>query len=184
MDTKTKALSLGRHYLQTLGFNGFSFQTVADALGIRKASLHYYFASKEEMGLAILEDYQKAYATWAQNIHGLPADKKMEQMLQMFYKIGKDHNKVCPLGALCSDFNTLSEKIQDRLREFHLQQRKWLIATIKEGMKDKIFRQDLNPPIVADTFLAAIQGGLQVARIRGEAETFKSMVKNLVKELS
>lgn len=184
MDTKTKALDLGRHYLQTLGFNGFSFQTVADALGIKKASLHYYFASKEEMGLAILEDYQNAYVSWAKKIHDLPADKKMEQMLQMFYKIGKDKNKICPLGALCSDFNTMSEKIQDRLREFHFQQRKWLIATIKDGMNNKIFREDLNPTVVADSFLAAIQGGLQVARMRGEAETFKSMVKFLIKGLS
>ncbi len=46
-NTKKEALQLAKNYLQTLGFNGFSFQTIADALGIRKASLHYYFSSKE-----------------------------------------------------------------------------------------------------------------------------------------
>jgi TetR/AcrR family transcriptional repressor of nem operon len=63
-DTKTKALDLGREYLQTLGFSGFSFQTIADTLGIKKASLHYYFASKEEMGLALLNDYEESHKNW------------------------------------------------------------------------------------------------------------------------
>lgn len=83
-DTKTKALDLAREYLQTMGFSGFSFQTIADTLGIKKASLHYYFASKEEMGLALFSDYEESHKNWALKVQDLPAKVKLEKMVKGF----------------------------------------------------------------------------------------------------
>ncbi|WII71092.1 TetR/AcrR family transcriptional regulator [Bdellovibrio sp. 22V] len=181
MDTRSRALSLARNYLQTLGFNGFSFQTIADSLGIRKASLHYYFASKEDMGLAVLEDYAKAYTDWSLKVADLPAAKRIEKMFEMFNKMAADNSKICPLGALCSDYNTLPKGIRKKVLEFHILQRKWLIKTLKQGIEEKSIRKDVNLEATADLLLTSIQGGLLVARLRGEAETFKNANKALMK---
>jgi TetR/AcrR family transcriptional repressor of nem operon len=79
-DTRYEILSLARDFLQSLGVNGFSFQTIADAFGIRKASIHSYFKSKEEMGLALVNDYIEAFAAWAKDLEnepsGLEADER------------------------------------------------------------------------------------------------------------
>ncbi len=184
MDTRTRALNLSRHYLQTLGFNGFSFQTIADALGIKKASLHYHFASKEDLGLALLEEYEKSYKDWTRKIESLSAQKKLEQMLVVFYKMALDENKICPSGVLCSDFNTLPKNMKKQLLKFHEFQRTWLKETLRQGVQEKAFRKDLNIDATADLLLASIQGGLQMARLRGESETFKAFTKNLLKNLS
>lgn len=179
MDTKTRALDLGRHYLQTRGFNGFSFQTIADELGIKKASLHYYFASKEEMGMALLDDYEEAYIRWAKKVEELSAKKKLERMFDLFFKISLDEQKICPSGVLCSDFNTLPDNMKERLSTFHQTQRKWLIKTLRQGVRDKSFRKDLKISATADLLLSAIQGGLQMARLRGESSTFKAVCRTL-----
>ncbi|MFV8259075.1 TetR/AcrR family transcriptional regulator [Bdellovibrio bacteriovorus] len=182
MDTRTRALDLGRHYLQTLGFNGFSFQTVADALGIRKASLHYYFASKEDLGMALIEEYQKSYADWALKREHLPAEEKMEQLIRMFVKIGADH-KICPGGVLCADYGSVSNPMKKKLLQFHLGQKAWLVRTIKQGIQEKTFRKNLPVEETADLIQASIQGGLQVARIRGEMKSFKILGKTLIQNL-
>ncbi|WP_415063678.1 TetR/AcrR family transcriptional regulator [Bdellovibrio sp.] len=183
MDTRTRALNLSRHYLQTLGFNGFSFQTIADALGIKKASLHYHFASKEDLGLALLEEYERSYKDWSEKVESLPAQKKLEQMLLIFYKMALDENKICPSGVLCSDFNTLPKNMKKQLLKFHEFQRAWLKDTLRQGVREKVFRKDLNIDATADLLLASVQGGLQMARLRGESETFKAFTKNLLKTL-
>jgi TetR/AcrR family transcriptional repressor of nem operon len=184
MDTRTRALNLGRHYLQTLGFNGFSFQTIADDLGIKKASLHYYFASKEDLGLSLIEEYQKAYDEWVARVSPLSATKKLDQMVHVFYKMALDEKKICPTGVFCSDFNSISKNMKKRLLEFHNTQKTWLIETLKQGVCEKSFRKDLNIDATADLIMTFIQGGLQVARLRGETESFRHAGKALIKSLS
>lgn len=183
IDTKTRALDLARHYLQTLGFNGFSFQTVADALGIKKASLHYYFASKEDLALALLDGYTQEYEKWIVKVADLPTPKKLEQMFQIFVKMAQDRKQICPSGALCSDYNSLSPKAKRKLLDFHNTQKEWLVQTLKEGVKNKSLRADLSPNLTADQFMASIQGGVQIARMRGEAESFKALTKTLLKDV-
>lgn len=60
-DTKEKIVTIARDYFQSVGFRSFSFQDIANDLGIKKASIHYHYPSKEELGLEILEAYNKDF---------------------------------------------------------------------------------------------------------------------------
>ena len=184
LNTRAKALELGGFYLQTLGFNGFSFQTIADELGIKKASLHYYFPSKEDFGLSLIEEYEQAYVQYAEKLSPLSASKKLDQMFTMFYRMADGGKKICPTGVLCSDFNSLSKNMKKRLLAFYDLQRSWIKETLKQGMKEKEFKPDLNIELQTELISTFIQGSLQIARLRGEAETFKSSAKALIKSLS
>ena len=55
MDTRTKILDSAQRLIQTRSFHGFSFQDIADEVGIRKASLYHHFDSKDAVALAVLE---------------------------------------------------------------------------------------------------------------------------------
>jgi TetR/AcrR family transcriptional repressor of nem operon len=175
-NTKKEALKIAKHYLQTLGFNGFSFQTIADALGIRKASLHYYFSSKEEMGIAILKEYEIAYKAWVLKIAELSAIEKLDKMLNLFIKLSEKNQMICPSGVLSSDYNTLGPKMKKSLKEFHLLQRDWIAKTIEQGKKEHTLRSNLDNKLTADWLLSCLQGGVQIARIRQEKDVLKKMM--------
>lgn len=181
MDMRTEALKLGQDYLQKLGFNGFSFQTIADSLGIKKPSLHYYFATKQDLGLALIEEYQKQYESWTHKVHLLPANVKIHKLLKIFDRIIEDESKICPLGALCADFNSLSKPVQKKLLQFHEVQRQWLKETIIQGQREKTFRKDLDVDSIVDLWMTSIQGGMQVARLRGDARHFKNLGQTLIR---
>ena len=182
-DTKTQALELAKTYLQTLGFNGFSFQTIADALGIKKASLHYYFASKEEMGLALIDDYEEGYQAWVERVSAMSAKEKLEKMIKGFVKLSEKNQMICPLGVFSSDFHTVTNKIKKKTRDFHLVQREWLIKTIDQGKKEGTLKKNLNSKVTADWIMATLQGGVQVARLRGEMESLKKMLETMLETL-
>ena len=55
MSTREKILNSAQSLIQTRSFEGFSFQDIANEVGIRKASLYHYFDSKDAIALAVLE---------------------------------------------------------------------------------------------------------------------------------
>ena len=182
-DTKTKALDLGREYLQTLGFSGFSFQTIADTLGIKKASLHYYFSSKEEMGLALLHDYEESHKNWASKVQDLPSKIKLEKMVKGFKSLSSKNHMICPVGSFASDFQSTTPKMKKRILQFHLLVRDWLMETIDQGKKEGTIRKSLDSEVAADLFLATLQGGVQLARIRGEQKGLEKMLDTMLENL-
>jgi len=54
-DTAEQILDLAETLIQTRGYSAFSYQDIADSLGIRKASIHYHFPSKTDLGIAVVE---------------------------------------------------------------------------------------------------------------------------------
>ena len=60
-DTATRILDSAERLVQQRGFNGFSYADVASELGITKASLHYHFSSKAELGEALIARYAERF---------------------------------------------------------------------------------------------------------------------------
>lgn len=182
--TYNEALKRGHYYLQTVGFNGFSFQDLANDLGIRKASLHYYFSSKEELGLALIEEYEKYFNNFIKKNAKLSAIRQLEAWLKYCYGITKDHQKLCPIGVLTCELNTFSPKMHKSLVKFQSNQRRWALANFKQGIKEKTFRKNLDASWAADIFLESIQGGLQIARLHKKPALFQKTLKGLLKSFS
>ena len=175
-ETKQKALRLARRYLQTTGLNGFSFQNIADQLGIRKASLHYYFSSKDELTTELLTGYTESFKKWAELQELVTADHKIKSMIQLFTEMAAKEQRICPTGALCADFNSLSRANKVELQKMHQTQRQWIVETIRQGIKEKSLSKNLSASETADMFMAIIQGGLQIARLRGDSSLAKRIM--------
>ena len=56
-DTATRILDVAERLVQVRGFNAFSYADVAAELQITKAALHYHFASKADLGSALVARY-------------------------------------------------------------------------------------------------------------------------------
>lgn len=179
LDTKDKLIELSKNYIQTLGFNGFSFQTLADDLGIRKASVHHHFSSKEELGLALIAKYSDDFENWLLSIEQWSPTEKIRSYFHVLNRFAKDECKICPNGVFASDYNTLPKSMKKKLIEFHLLQREWLQRTLEQGVDLREFKRDLDCKWMTDLLMAATQGSLQLSRIRESSSDFKKFTENL-----
>ena len=57
-NTETKILEIGLALIQERGINGFSFADIAERIGIKKASIHYYFPTKLDLVKGVLAYYK------------------------------------------------------------------------------------------------------------------------------
>src|SRR5277367_4178237 len=74
----TAILDVAERLAQTRGYNGFSYADIAVQLGVTKASLHYHFPSKAELGFALIERYHRLFVAALEAIDGqttLPQEK-------------------------------------------------------------------------------------------------------------
>ena len=91
-DTRQRILDVAEQLLLERGYAGFSYQDIADAVGIRKASIHHHFPAKEDLGRAIIERTRlrlnDGRGPMAED--GEQAKKQFERFLRFFERLSED----------------------------------------------------------------------------------------------
>src|SRR5258708_35419404 len=74
-------LDVAEQLAQTRGYNGFSYADIAAKVGVTKASLHYHFPSKAELGRHLIARYQAGFGAARVEFHqrALDLTKKLRQ---------------------------------------------------------------------------------------------------------
>src|SRR5438309_10473139 len=71
--TAERALDIAERLVQIRGFSNFSYADIATELGITKASLHYHYAGKAELGQALINRYAERFSEALSRIdHDMP----------------------------------------------------------------------------------------------------------------
>ena len=60
-DTKTAILDAAQDLIQRVGANAMSYQHISEAVGIRKASIHHHFPSKETLLEELIGRYSRQF---------------------------------------------------------------------------------------------------------------------------
>lgn len=181
--TKKSSIRTGKSLLQRFGFNGFSFQHIADEVGVKKPSLYDHFDSKEAFGVQMMDDYLHSFERWAETVSGFKPEDRIQGLFDIFYKFSTDGLKYCPLAALSADFHTLPKSMKKSVQKMAEFQKDWLENTIKEGQKQKTFRQDLSSSVLSDLVFSLCIGSQMLARISEDPEKIKIIKKQSMEVL-
>jgi TetR/AcrR family transcriptional repressor of nem operon len=184
LSTKEKALLEGRALLQKHGYNGFSFQDIAEKLGIKKPSLYDHFASKDDLIISIIRGYGAQFEAWTENVAALSPIEQIRKVFDVFHFFVSDKRKVCPVLALAADFQGLSKAIQNEVLIFVERWLSWLEAQIVAGQRMHQIRSDLSARTLADFVYSQGMGAQFQARIRNLPGLTQSSSEGIVLFLS
>jgi TetR/AcrR family transcriptional repressor of nem operon len=181
-NTKAEIIEAATVIAQTKGFQAFTYQDLADKLKIRKASIHYYFPTKADLGVDILESTGIWFDGWCQDFEEkkLPPLKKIEAYFNFFHFISGEGSRICPCGAFSILWPILPGKLQRALRKLTVAQIKWLKATLQEGRVSGDIVKMGTPGEQAQIILASLQGGLQTSRTQGDQLHFREITRHLL----
>jgi len=118
MTTKEKILDVAQDLIQTRSFHGFSYQDMADRVGIRKPSLYHHFDSKDAIALAVLERAADWVRTQLAKVDGEDPAARLERYFEMFRDIHGKGERMCPGGSFASVFDGVSSSVQSALHRF------------------------------------------------------------------
>jgi len=180
-DTSQRILDIAERLVQTRGFNGFSYADIAEALEVTKASLHYHFPSKAELGKRLIHRYEQAFLAALKGIDasGVNAREKLKRYVRIYADVLRD-NRMCLCGMLASDYTTLPKAMKDEVRHFFDENEKWLASLLEQGRKAGVFEFKGPAREVANSIVGSLEGAMMLARSYGDGARFDSAADRLI----
>jgi hypothetical protein len=86
---------------------------------------------------------------------------------------------ICPGGAFGAEFAVLPDRVREELEKLHDIQRQWMRATLETGRRLGEIRAEGRVEDQAEMVLAALQGGLKIARASRDPAAFDGMLEQL-----
>lgn len=184
-ETRDRILDIAQDLLQSRGFHAFSYQDIAEALGIKKASIHYHFPSKADLGAALSERHAARTRDYldAVTAAGRPVADQLDAFFKPFVHIASSANCMCAGGMVAAEFPTLDLAMQRPMQSFFKSLHTWLVRLLERGRAENVFTFAGSPAVRADTVIASLEGMILLALVRKDGSFVKAMIKDIKSSL-
>ncbi|WP_287280213.1 TetR/AcrR family transcriptional regulator [Okeania sp. SIO2G5] len=177
-NTATRILDVAQEMVRSRGYSAFSYADISKEVGIRKASIHYHFPSKDELVKALVKRYRERIVRACELI--AQSDNSLnEQMMQFvaLYQNGLDSNQICLCAMLAADFAVLPQAVQDEIRAFFQDAEAWLTTLLQNGDDAGLWVCRPSAQQEAKALIAMLQGAQLLARSsEDQTYTFEQVV--------
>jgi TetR/AcrR family transcriptional regulator, transcriptional repressor for nem operon len=183
--TAERILDIAERLVQMRGFNNFSYANIATELGITKASLHYHFPGKAELGQALVTRYAERFAEALDQIDRdlLDARAKLEAYANLYAEVLRG-KRMCMCGILAAEYQTLPKPMRGAVIDFFDEQQRWIAAVLEEGKAKHTVKFTGSPEDVAQGILSTLEGAMLVARPYGDLARFNAAAGQLLAGLT
>ena len=183
--TVERILDVAERLAQTRGFNGFSYADISVEVGITKASLHYHFPTKADLGRALVSRYTDAFQRALAGINASEADAptKLQRYAQIYRQV-LDADRMCLCGMFAAEYATLPDAVQQELRRFFDENERWLVEVLEQGRREGSLRFEGTPRGISSLLTGALEGSMLLARSYGDGSQFGVAVEQLLATLS
>lgn len=175
-------MRVGQQLIQTNGYDGFSYRDIADLVGIKSASIHYYFPTKADLALAVTRQYRSEFADAVNALSEaeLGSLDRLAGFAGVFQRTLEDFDRVCLCGMLASESSSLPDVVRGETEQFFIDQQDWIEATIRAGIDSAEIPATVEPGAFARTFLSALEGAMMMARSMNRPEHLAEVSAQLI----
>ena len=186
-ETAVRILDAANALLIDRGYSAFSYADIADAVDIRKASIHHHFPTKAGLVVAVLKRHRTRIS------EGMKAlDDQVENPLariRNYYKyweecIESGTLSFCISALLVAEMPSLPEEVQAEIRLHFSMLTEWLEKTLKAGLKARALRLQGTVAAEAQMLIAVLHGAMLSARATNNPDIFRSLARSQTNRIS
>ncbi|MEM8723236.1 MAG: TetR/AcrR family transcriptional regulator [Cyanobacteria bacterium P01_G01_bin.39] len=183
-NTAQQILDAAQSIVRNRGYSAFSYADIAQQIGIRKASIHYHFPSKDYLVRELVKQYRELME---RKCFGMEQQKvtPQEQLREFvnLYRDGLRDNQICLCGMLTADFAVLHPDIKVELQAFFVAIESWLAKLLQRGNEAQAWNSNQSVELEAKTIIAMLQGTQLIARAADNSiVAFESITEGFLKQ--
>lgn len=181
-DTRTQLLDNAQALVQSRGYNGFSYRDLAEIVGVKTSTIHYYFPTKADLAIALLKRYRDLMQELLSGVEkgSHTPEQKLLLLCDRMAQTLCDNGKLCLCGVFAAESSTLPENVVEELQIAIESLEQWITGILREGQSAGQFTFTDSTEKIAKVFFAALQGNLMCARVCSDPETFSEHCRLLV----
>lgn len=182
--TKGKILSSAAALIYHKGFNHTGIQEILNNAGVPKGSFYFHFASKEDLGIQLIDYYGQLFlTTFLEHLNGTKETplKRMRQMFQAFATQFADNHFEggCPIGNLSQEMGDLSEKFREKLKTSILGIRQLFAAFLEQAKNASEVPETIDIEVSADFIFSSWEGAILQMKVMKSTQplhVFETMI--------
>jgi TetR/AcrR family transcriptional repressor of nem operon len=187
-DTRQALIDAGTDIILEKGFNNTGIEQILKAVGVPKGSFYYYFKSKDDFGLSIIEFHAELLKKGLDKIFNDSSVPSLDRMRQYFEygrcSIEKNEcRKGCLFGNLGQEMADQNETFRIRLAEVFTQWCSTISACIQEAQKQKTISSRMNPDRLAEYLMFSWEGAIMRCKITKSLQPVDTYLHFVFEEL-
>jgi len=170
MNTREKILAVGAEIILQKGFNHTGIQELLNSARIPKGSFYFYFDSKENFGLELVDYY---YRWISENIEAYVKDKgktpldRLRLMFEWSFKMlaKNDFKGGCLIGNLSLEMADINEKFRIKLDQTIRDIRKQIADQLKKAKEEGEIGDHHDVDALSDFLFSSWEGTLMLMKV-------------------
>ncbi len=182
MSTRSEIIKIADELIREKGFNAFSFYDISKALGIKNASVHYHFPTKNDLGIAVVNEYLAKL----EEMMADSADKEPTERINVYlsiYTSTKAEGRICLVGSLASDLQTVDPELKVYLKQLVDKILNWVTDILADGQARGVFAFSVVPRTKALMIITNMLASLQLTRLTDEQD-FETIKQTIIKDIT
>ncbi len=180
--TRSELVRVGTEIIAQHGFNTTGLNAVLRTAGVPKGSFYYYFASKEDFGLAVIDNFADEYATrldsFLLNAKFTPLNRIRNYFKDGVVTMNRCHcTHGCPIGNLSLELAGQNETFRARLDAVFRDWQKCFARCFTEAMEIGEIPADSDAKQLAEFMLSGWEGAILRAKVMKSAAPMKAFVE-------
>lgn len=176
---KEDIVEAGLDIVLSKGFNATGVEAILKQANVPKGSFYNFFSSKEEFGLAIIDQFAAGIAGIFQPIledDSLPPLERAKKCFESLTARFESNNcsKGCLIGNLGLEMSDQSERIRQRIDEALQRWTRVFSELLLEAQRQKAISADLDPEMLAENMISSFEGALLRAKVKKSSEPLKN----------
>lgn len=184
--TREEIVRKGAALIHAQGFKATGIQQVLDAAGIPKGSFYYYFQSKEDFGLAVIDHLTANIAEiFNRHLKGDDAEisplKRLENLFSYFESVFQKTGcaRGCPLGNLSLELADSSEKMRAHLDASVNKLILQVEACLRQAKQEHLLPDGLDTHDAAQFIFHAFEGAILHVKVNRNIEPFRAFRRQI-----
>ena len=183
-DTRAEIIAAGMELFATQGYNATGLDAILKRAGVPKGSFYHYFGSKEEFGLAVIEEFAGRFCVRLdrflsdQTVAPLDRlrsflDRGVAQLAQHQCTVG------CLIGDLGQELAACNERLRGRLDVILFSWRERFAACIREAQQAGELPVSYDPHVIAGFILSGWEGAVLSAKVMKSPQPVRDYIDTL-----
>jgi TetR/AcrR family transcriptional regulator, transcriptional repressor for nem operon len=155
------------------GYNGFSFRDLAEDVGIKSASIHYHFPTKEQLAEVLTHRYVDRMAAYLGDPTNFKPRAAVKHLADAFIRANETDDQMCLCGMFAAESGGLPRPVLPEVAAFFDLIVKWL---------DVALRPAASAPKSLE-IIAALEGGMLMSRAMQDPAMLRAVVSATLKRV-
>jgi TetR/AcrR family transcriptional regulator, transcriptional repressor for nem operon len=181
MTTREAIINTADLLIRGKGYNAFSFKDISESIGIKTASIHYHFPTKTDLGVATIQEHFGRFERLKAELSDKDPLLQLIVFLEVYSQIEAE-GRVCLVGSLATDLNTVDDAIKTELKAFAQMILDWITAIVAEGQQQKLFEFECSPRTKALMIISNMLAIVQLSRLTS-TEDVELVKRTIINEL-